>query len=424
MLEPSEIRSDFPSLLHQYESDCHEIVDSEGSDFMLDERQGFIAEVTLSYPKKLHKKHRSFPLAPEKRAVKEEELSKYQKKCHKVLGSKVGRTSKLIGSFYKRKRYVLHAANLKLYLQLGMKLNKVHRVLVFNESNFLKKYINFCTEKRGQAESDFDKRLFKLMSNSNFGKFIENSSKYLDMKLALNKKMAKKWISNPNYHSYRVISDNLVAIFLHRKTNIIKQAYGIGFSILDLSKEFMYDAFYNVMRPALGKKCDVLFSDTDSLFIRCENKKALERLAPILDTSNFHSSSPLFRKDRKAKLGYFKSEVGSNKIKKFVGLRSKCYAFKTEKNEVEMKCKGLSKAFKKNLGMEHYDRCLNKIQTVQATQKLLRSKNNSVQLVKMKKTVMSSYDDKHYLLNCGICSVPFNSIYIVKNGSYCKACKL
>lgn len=425
MLEKSEIRSDFPSILREYESDCNEIRDSnEGGDFLPEEKPGFIAEVTLSYPKKLHKQHRSFPLAPEKRAVSKTELSKYQKKCLKVLGSKIGKTSKLIGSFYDRKKYVLHASNLKLYLKLGMKLKKVHRVLVFNESNFLKKYINFCTEKRSQAKSDFEKRLFKLMSNSNFGKFIENSSKYLNMKLVKNQKEAKKWISNPNYHSYRVISDTLVAIFLNRKKNVIKQAYGIGFSILDLSKEFMFDSFYNVIRPALGNECEVLFSDTDSLFIKCKGKKALKKIAPILDTSNFPNSNPMFRQDRKAKLGYFKSEVGPQKITKFVGLRSKCYAFKTKNNELEMKCKGLSKSFKKNIGIEHYERCLKKIQTIQTNQKLLRSKNNTIQLIRMNKNVLSSYDDKHYLLNCGICSVPFNSIYIKKNGSYCKTCEV
>ena len=443
-LTRSEIRSDFPRLLRKYVTDCDDVIESEFRSESRDSREvweeieddqgdwddiediqkGFIAEVTLSYPRKLHSKHRSFPLAPEKRCVKSEELSKYQQKCHKVLKTKPGKISKLIGTFYPRKKYVLHAANLKLYLKLGMKLKKVHRVLTFTESNFLKRYIQFCTQMRSQAKSDFEKRLFKLMSNSNFGKFIENSSRYLDMKIVTTKKDAKFWISSPLYHSYRIISDKITAIFLNRKQNVIRQAYAIGFSILDLSKEFMYRSYYEIIKPKLGPTCRVLFSDTDSLFIQCQTKDPLRKLSSLLDTSNFPPDHALFRKDRKAKLGYFKSEVGCNKISKFVGLRSKCYAFKTEKGEKDVKCKGLSKAYKKEIGLEHFEKCLKKIRTISATQRLLRSKNNSMEIVKMKKQVLSSYDDKHYLLACGTCSVPFNSQYITKFNDYCTECKV
>lgn len=387
----------------------------------MDEREGFIAEVTLSYPKKLHKKHRSFPLAPEKRSVAVKELSRYQLKCRKQLRC-LSKTEKLIGTFHERKRYVLHAANLKLYLKLGLKLRKVHRVLTFTEANFLKPFLDFCTARRSEAKSDFEKRLFKLVSNSNFGKFIENSSKYLDMKLAKNEAEAKFWISSPLFHSYRVVSDNLLAVFMQRKQNVVRQAYAIGFSILELSKEFMYDSYYNEIRPRLGSGCEVLFSDTDSLFLKCECSDPFTKLEPILDSSNFSSSHPLFRKDRKSQLGYFKSEVGDKEIAKFVGLRSKCYAFQTEVNEVELKCKGLSKNFKKQIGIEHFERCLSEITTVEATQKLLRSKNNQIQLINQRKNVLSSYDDKHFLLNCGICSVPFGSVYIEKNGDRCLKC--
>lgn len=417
-------------MLREYESDCYEIRDSqtreqeEDDDWIPqeDERTGFIAEVTLSYPRRLHKKHRSFPLAPEKRRVLPQELSKYQTRCRENLKCS-GNSEKLIGTFYDRKRYVLHAANLKLYLKLGLKLRKVHRVLTFQESNFLKPFLDFCTARRSEAKSDFDKRLFKLVSNSNFGKFIENSSKYLDLKLAGNAEEAKHLISSPHFHSYRIVSDKLLAVFSQRKQNVIKQAYAIGFSILDLSKEFMYDSYYNEIRPKLKNRCEVLFSDTDSLFLKCETRHPFSRLKEILDTSNFSPTHPLYRTDRKSRLGYFKSEVGDQKIQKFVGLRSKCYAFQTEVNEVELKCKGLSRNFKKQIGIEHFERCLKEITVVEANQKLLRSKNNQIQLINQRKTVLSSYDDKHFLLSCGICSVPFGSAYISKYADRCLRCE-
>lgn len=80
-----------------------------------------------------------------------------------------------MSTFLPRKKYIVHAHNLALYLQLGLKLTRVHRVLQFTTSRFLESYISYCTRKRMEATSDFRKRLFKAFSNSNFGKFIENT---------------------------------------------------------------------------------------------------------------------------------------------------------------------------------------------------------------------------------------------------------
>ena len=62
--------------------------------------------------------------------------------------------------------YVLHYRILQLYLPLGIKLTKTHRVLKFEQSDWMKKYINFNTEKRTNAANSFEKDFFKLMINS------------------------------------------------------------------------------------------------------------------------------------------------------------------------------------------------------------------------------------------------------------------
>ena len=56
--------------------------------------------------------------------------------------------------------------NLKLYLSLGMKLRKIHRVLKFKQSDWMKKYINFNTEERINAANSLEKDFLKLMINS------------------------------------------------------------------------------------------------------------------------------------------------------------------------------------------------------------------------------------------------------------------
>ena len=126
----------------------------------------YFLEVDLEYPDKLHELHNDYPLAPEKFAVPSDMLSKYCKNIADRYKIKAGGVKKLIPNLGNKTNYVLHYRNLQLYLSLGMKLTKIHRVLKFEQSDWMKEYIDFNTEKRKNAANDFEKDFFKLMINS------------------------------------------------------------------------------------------------------------------------------------------------------------------------------------------------------------------------------------------------------------------
>ena len=86
--------------------------------------------------------------------------------------------------------YVVHYSNLQLHLSLGMKLIKVHRVLKFNQSDWIKKYIDFNTEKTTNSlQICLKKIFFKLMINSAYGKTMENLRKRINVRLVNNEKI-------------------------------------------------------------------------------------------------------------------------------------------------------------------------------------------------------------------------------------------
>ena len=147
---------------------------------------GYFIEGDLEYLHELHELHNDYPLAPEKPAVSSDMLSKYCKKIADKYEIKVGDVKKLIPNLGNKTNYVVHYRNLQLYFSLGMKLTKIHRLLKFKQSGWMKKYIDFITEKRMNAANDFEKDFLKLMINSVYGNTMKNLRKRINVRLINN----------------------------------------------------------------------------------------------------------------------------------------------------------------------------------------------------------------------------------------------
>ena len=156
--------------------------------YKADCKKGLILQVDLEYPQELHDLHNDYPVCPEKVRVSNDMLSGYCKKIAEKYNISIGLVNKLIPTLRDKKEYVLHCHNLQLYSDLGLKIKKVHRVLKFDQSPWLKQYIDFNTEKRKHAKNSFEKDFFKLMNNSIFGKTMEDLRKRVDVRLVTDEK--------------------------------------------------------------------------------------------------------------------------------------------------------------------------------------------------------------------------------------------
>ena len=112
---------------------------------------GYILDADLECCKDLHDSHNNYPLCPEKIEISNDMLSKNCGEIADWYGIKVGGVKKLIPNIGDKIEHVVHYENLKYYLSLGMKLVKIHRILSFKQSNWLKSYVDFNTEKRKQV---------------------------------------------------------------------------------------------------------------------------------------------------------------------------------------------------------------------------------------------------------------------------------
>ena len=158
--------------------------------------KGYILEVYVKYPKKIHDLHSDLPFLPKR--------------------MKIDKYKKLVCNLRNKKKYVVHIKSLKQALNHGLKLKKIHRIIEFNQKAWLKPYIDLNTELRKLAKDDFEKDLFKLMNNAVFRKTMENIRKHRNIKLETTEKKRSKLVSEPNYHTVNYISEDLSIIEMNK----------------------------------------------------------------------------------------------------------------------------------------------------------------------------------------------------------------
>ena len=376
-----------------------------------DSEKGLILEVDLEYSKELHDLHNDYPLGAEKVKVTKDMLSDYCRNIAEKYNLSTGSVHKLIPTLSKKEKYVLHYRNLKLYSELGLKITKVHRALEFNQSPWLKQYIDFNTQKRTNAKNSFEKDFFKLMNNSVFGKTMENIRKRVDVRLVTDEKKLLKITSKPTYVSSKIFNENLVAVHKIKETLTLNRPAYVGMCILDISKTLMYDFHYNYIKQKYGDKAKLLFTDTDSLTYEIEADDIYKDFfynKDKFDNSDYPQNSPYHYKFNKKIIGKFKDECSSIPIAEFIGLRSKMYSYIKDNNEGSKTAEGIKKnVIRKDITHEKYKKVLLNNEQMHHTMKTIRSNNHQLGSYEINKVSLSCFDDKRYIHNNGVTSYAY-----------------
>ena len=354
--------------------------------FAAEKDHGYLLEVDVSYPKKLHDLHNDIPFM-----------------CTKM---KVNGVEELIPNLCYKRKYIIHIRALKQALDHGLILERIHRCIRFKQSPWMKEYIDFNTKLRTAAKNDFEKDFYKLMNNSVFGKTMENIRRHRDIKLVNNKEEYLKTVMKPNFKSGTLLGPDLMGFEMGKVKIIMNKPVYLGQAILDLSKLIMYEFHYDYILPKYGDNIKLCYMDTDSFVydIKTEDlyKDIAEDVEKRFDTSGYCDRPLPVGKNNKV-IGLMKDELGGEVMKEFVSLRPKMYSYRVGDTELK-KCKGIKKCVvKKMITFEDYKKCLFEGRNIHKSQLLFRTNKHEVRTLEVNKLALNSQDDKRISID-GIAS--------------------
>ena len=250
------------------------------------------------------------------------------------------------------------------------------------------------------------------MNNSVFEKTMENIRKHRDINLVTTDEKRSKLVSEPNYHTINLISEDLSIIEMKKTKVKMSNPIYLGLSILEISKILMYEFWYDYMKPKHGNDIKLCYIDTDSFIMNIKTNDFYEDIANDVknrfDTSIYEVNRPLPMGRNKRVIGLMKDELGRKIITEFVTLRPKTYSFLTDGGKEDKKTKGTKKCIIKNMiKFNDYKKCLLNDEVIFKSQQRFISKKHDVYTENINKIALSNNDDKRIVSSDKITSYPY-----------------
>ena len=313
---------------------------------------------------------------------------------------KINGVKKVVPNLHNKRNCVIHIQLLNQALAHGLILDQIHRAIKFNQSAWMKTYIDLNTQLRTKAANDFEKDFFKLMNNVVFGKMMENIRKHRNIKLVTNDEKYLKTLMKPNFKSGVLFGENLMGCEMGKVKVVMNKPVYLGQAILDLSKIRMYEFHYDYMKQKYNDdRIQLCYMDTDSLVYSIKTK---DFYADITDDIPTRFATSGYIPDRhlpiglnKKVIGLMKDELGGTIMTEFVALRPKLYSYRVLDGVENKTCKGIKKCIvKKTLMFKDYKNCLFNSDTTYRSQLMFRSIKHEVHMIEVNKVAFNRDDDK------------------------------
>src|SRR5277367_1434270 len=374
---------------------------------------GYLLEVDLQYPEAIHNKTKHFPLALKDFEITDAHISKEMRIQLRALNgcrehdleTPMKSCRKLVANCDNKSNYVAHFKTLKFYLQQGLEIARIHTIVQFGQAAIYKDYIDFNTNERSKAKSDFKKSYYKQINCSLFGKSMEDVRNRTKVRMMSNAVDYQHEVAKPHFLSATILAPNLV---LTKRTNAnvcLKSTIAIGAAVLDLSKVIMYDLVYNKL-PAYESrfKCKIIpvGGDTDSLFLLVKNVNVYECLIPemikdeLLDTSNYPKTHAKYSNNLNAKLGCVKDEFKGAVCSEIIMLTPKCYSMRIENEKSKCAANGVGRETIKTLNHDDYGtRILNCTELLRKVSRF-QSFKHKLFSIRQTKVALTFFDNKRF----------------------------
>ena len=151
-----------------------------------------------------------------------------------------------------------------------------------------------------------------------------------DIRLVTTKRRRNYLESEPNFHTTKFFTEKLLAMELKKTEILMNKTVYLGLSILELRKIWVYEVWYDYIKPEFGEKLKLCHMDTDNFIVKIKTgdiyKDITEDVEAKFDTSNYELDGPLSKGKNKNVIGLMKDELGGNIMTKFVGQRAKTYS--------------------------------------------------------------------------------------------------
>jgi hypothetical protein len=377
-----------------------------------DSETGYLVVCDLTYPEALHDQHNDLPLAPHRVKITKNMLSPFLKdnaSFHHVP------SEKLMNTLYPKENYTLHYRTYKFYVAHGLIVKKIHKVMSFKQAPYIRPFIELNTRLRNDANSKFQKDIWKRTVNSTYGRSIMNKLKRVSFKLATTPASLKKLIASNFLKSWHIINQNTVSIVSKQHTVFLNTPIFIGATVLELSKLLLFRFHYEYIKRTYcstnADGCRLLYLDTDSLVYLIKTQDLFEdvnQAADRIDRSNFSNRSKCYD-PTPTRIGLMKLETADNIVREFVGLKPKMYSI-TGYNINMRKAKGVSRRIVVETDHEAYHTVLKNNVITYADFLRFQSKAHNVKTVKQRKKFLSPTDDKRFILQDGISTLAYGHV--------------